>query len=133
MAEPATTPSPTRIELSVSEARIRFLQLVRLTRVTRQTTVIVEQGRPVAAIVSPEMLADDRAGDAAGTHVSAAGWMRRLEKVREGLRRQHATRTTELLQALDEAWKLLDTLRPSGTDKHVDTLRTTHAEIRRRG
>jgi hypothetical protein len=52
--------------------------------------------------------------------------------VRDGLRRQHAVRTAELVQALDEAWQLLDTLRPPGKDRAVDALRAGHAEIRRR-
>ncbi|WP_127503826.1 type II toxin-antitoxin system prevent-host-death family antitoxin [Actinoplanes solisilvae] len=145
MAIEATKPPPVRIELSINEARTRFLQLLRLTRVTHQTTVIVDRGEPVAAIVPPEAL--ERAGpqafdrsspsanpspsQSANPNPSAAGWLQRLERVRDDLRRQHATRTDELLHALDEAWRTIDTLRPPGTDRHVDTLRAAHAPLRR--
>jgi antitoxin (DNA-binding transcriptional repressor) of toxin-antitoxin stability system len=114
-----------RIELPVTEARTRFLQLVRLTQLARQTTVIVDRGRPVAAIVPPELL------EARSEGASAAGWLQRLEKVRDDLRRQHATQTDELRRALDEAWKVIDALRPPGTDRPIDTLRATHAPLRR--
>ncbi|GIE74306.1 hypothetical protein Aph02nite_02560 [Actinoplanes philippinensis] len=59
--------------------------------------------------------------------------MRRIEKVREDVRRQHAQRIGELSQALDEAWRLLDDLRPPGTDRSVDTLRAGHADLRKAG
>lgn len=131
MAAPARTPAANHIELSVNEARIRFLQLVRQIRATRQTVVIIDQGQPVAAIVSPHMAADQRP-EAAGMNASAAGWLQRLEKVRHDMRRQHDAHTAELLQALDEAWTIIDTLRPPGADRRVDTLRTTHAQLRRR-
>jgi hypothetical protein len=68
----------------------------------------------------------------AGTPGSAAGWIRRLEAVRADLRRQHATETRELTDALDQAWQLLDALRPPGTDRGVDTLRAGHAPLRQR-
>ena len=133
MAEPAsTTPPPARTEMSVNEARTRFLQLVRLTRLTRQTTVIVDQGQPVAAIVAPDVLTAAQRQEPAGQAVSAAGWIRRLEAVRADLRRQHAIETTELTDALEQAWQLLDGLRPAGADKRVDTLRAAHAPLRQR-
>ncbi|MEV4278748.1 hypothetical protein [Actinoplanes xinjiangensis] len=59
--------------------------------------------------------------------------MRRIEKVREDVRRQHAQRIGELSQALDEAWRLLDAVRPPGTDRAVDTLRATHTDLRKAG
>ncbi|PRX10996.1 hypothetical protein CLV67_13254 [Actinoplanes italicus] len=63
--------------------------------------------------------------------MSAEGWMRRIEKVREDVRRQHAQRIGELSQALDEAWRMLDAVRPPGTDRAADTLRATHADLRK--
>jgi hypothetical protein len=63
--------------------------------------------------------------------VNAEGWMRRIEKVREDVRRQHAHRIGELSQALDEAWRMLDAVRPPGTDRAADTLRATHADLRK--
>ena len=140
MAEPARRLSPRRIELSISEARTRFVQLVRLTGVTRQVTVIVDQGRPIAAIgpadQAPGAQAEGRAPGAQAEErvanpVSAAGWMRRLEAMREDLRRQHHARTTELTKALDEVWQVLDAIRPPGSDRHVDALRAAHADVRR--
>lgn len=130
MAAPATPPATKRIELSVTDARMRFLHLMRLTRVTKQVTVIVENGHPVAAIVPPDMLAE-RPGDPPGTEAGAAGWVQRVEKVREDLRRQHAAHTAELLRALEEAWAVVDSLRPPGADRQVDAVRTAHAALRR--
>jgi antitoxin (DNA-binding transcriptional repressor) of toxin-antitoxin stability system len=139
-----------RLELSVAEARLRFQQLVRVTGLTGQVTVVVDGGRPVAAIVPPgDVLgpappaaaaaaagpAPPAAADAAGpappaADAAAAGWMRRIEKVREDVRRQHAGRIRELSQALDEAWRLLDEARPPGTDRAADALRAMHADLR---
>ncbi|MEU4619815.1 hypothetical protein AB0G04_07535 [Actinoplanes sp. NPDC023801] len=68
---------------------------------------------------------------APSSSVSAEGWMRRIEKVREDVRRQHAQRIGELSQALDEAWRMLDAVRPPGTDRAADTLRATHADLRK--
>ncbi|WP_328477202.1 hypothetical protein OHA21_23905 [Actinoplanes sp. NBC_00393] len=67
----------------------------------------------------------------AGGEQAAAGWLRRIEKVREDVRRQHATRIRELSQALDEAWRMLDEARPPGTDRAADTLRAAHSDLRR--
>ncbi|GIF04100.1 hypothetical protein Asi03nite_16380 [Actinoplanes siamensis] len=145
-----------RIELSIAETRLRFQQLVRLTGLTGQVTVVVDGGRAIAAIVPasdvlqppPAALGRPRpavAGPApaerfrpaverpgaAPAPESGAGWLRRIEKVREDVRRQHAGRIQELSQALDEAWRMLDTLHPPGTDRHVDTLRAAHGDVRR--
>ncbi|SDS11684.1 hypothetical protein SAMN04489716_0048 [Actinoplanes derwentensis] len=141
-----------RIELTVSEARLRFQQLVRVTGLTGQVTVIVDGGRPIAAIVPAAAVLGDapatspsvpaprsgfppgpRTSTSAGpsSTASAEGWMRRIEKVREDVRKQHAGRIGELSQALDEAWRLLDSLRPPGSDRAADTLRATHADLRK--
>ncbi|GIF14367.1 hypothetical protein FHX34_103240 [Actinoplanes teichomyceticus] len=153
-----------RIELSVAEARLRFQQLVRLTGLTGQITVVVDGGRPIAAIVPardvlqpappvapvsppvpvapavpaappgppvPAAQAVPAAAEGRPGPESSAGWLRRIEKVREDVRRQHAGRIRELSQSLDEAWRLLDEIRPPGTDRHVDTLRAAHGDLRR--
>ncbi|MEU4164104.1 hypothetical protein [Actinoplanes sp. NPDC026670] len=166
MGEPAT-PIRRRIELTVAEARLRFQQLVRVTGLTGQITVVVDGGRPVAAIVpvsdvlgagpappgvappaesaapvaavappassapASSVPASSAPASSAPVAVNAAGWMRRIEKVREDVRRQHAQRIGDLSQALDEAWRLLDDLRPAGTDRSVDTLRAAHTDLRK--
>jgi antitoxin (DNA-binding transcriptional repressor) of toxin-antitoxin stability system len=159
MGEPAT-PIRRRIELTVAEARLRFQQLVRVTGLTGQITVVVDGGRPVAAIVpvsdvlgagpappgvappaesvapassapASSAPASSAPASSAPVAVNAAGWMRRIEKVREDVRRQHAQRIGDLSQALDEAWRLLDDLRPAGTDRSVDTLRAAHTDLRK--
>ncbi|GLW31602.1 hypothetical protein [Actinoplanes regularis] len=135
-----------RIELSIAETRLRFQQLVRLTGLTGQVTIVVDGGRPIAAIV-PAADVLQPAPAPGGSEIrpapetrsvpvqagpeNSAGWLRRIEKVREDVRRQHAGRVHELSQALDEAWRMLDTLRPPGTDRQVDTLRAAHADLRR--
>ncbi|MFI7543584.1 hypothetical protein [Actinoplanes sp. NPDC049599] len=126
MAESATPLSHPRLELSLVEARTRFVQLARLAGLTQQTTVVTEDGRPLAAIVpigatQPERPNPERPNPA------AAGWIRRIDKLRAELRRQHEG----LEQALEEAWRELDRLRPPGADREIDTLRTAHADIRR--
>ncbi|GAA4587131.1 hypothetical protein GCM10023107_05010 [Actinoplanes octamycinicus] len=124
-----------RIELSVAETRLRFQQLVRLTGLTGQVTVVADGGRPIAAIVPARDVLEpppDPPRPAAEVSAEArAGWLRRIEKVREDVRRQHAGRIRELSHALDEAWQLLDQLHPHGTDRHVDTLRAAHGDLRR--
>jgi hypothetical protein len=55
--------------------------------------------------------------------------MRRIEQVREAVRRQHAQRTTALEHALTSAWAVLDRLRPAGTDRAVDELRIAHRDV----
>ncbi|MEV6300234.1 hypothetical protein AB0M02_12595 [Actinoplanes sp. NPDC051861] len=126
MGEPAA-PIRRRIELSVAEARLRFQQLVRVTGLTGQVTVVVDGGRPIAAIVP---VPGEGPAPPAPSGPSADGWMRRIEKVREDVRRQHAGRIRELSVALDEAWRLIDEIRPPGTDRAADTLRAAHADLR---
>ncbi|GAA0462903.1 hypothetical protein Aca07nite_76360 [Actinoplanes capillaceus] len=133
MGEPAT-PIRRRIELTVAEARLRFQQLVRVTGVTGQVTVVVDGGRPIAAIVPASQVLDPPPPPPpppAAPSAAAEGWMRRIEKVREDVRRQHAQRIGDLSQALDEAWRLLDEMRPPGTDRTVDTLRAAHVDLRK--
>lgn len=123
MAEPATPLPHPRLELSLVEARTRFVQLARLAGLTQQTTVVTEEGRPLAAIVPIGATQPERPGQA------AAGWIRRIDKLRAEFRRQHGG----LEQALEEAWRELDRLRPPGADREIDALRAAHADIRRRG
>jgi antitoxin (DNA-binding transcriptional repressor) of toxin-antitoxin stability system len=123
MAEPATPLPHPRLELSLVEARTRFVQLARLAGLTNQTTVVTEDGRPLAAIVP---IGATRA-DADRPNPAAAGWIRRIDKLRAEFRRQHVG----LEQALEDAWQELDRLRPPGADKQVDALRTAHADLRR--
>ena len=123
MAEPATPLPHPRLELSLVEARTRFVQLARLAGLTNQTTVVTDDGRPLAAIVPIGATRPDRPNPA------AAGWIRRIDKLRAEFRRQHVG----LEQALEDAWRELDRLRPPGTDRDVDTLRTAHADLRRPG
>ncbi|GGN42498.1 antitoxin (DNA-binding transcriptional repressor) of toxin-antitoxin stability system [Actinoplanes campanulatus] len=133
MGEPAT-PIRRRIELTVAEARLRFQQLVRVTGVTGQVTVVVDGGRPIAAIVPASQVLDPPPPPPpppVAPSAAAEGWMRRIEKVREDVRRQHAQRIGDLSQALDEAWRLLDEMRPPGTDRTVDTLRAAHVDLRK--
>ncbi|WP_433825477.1 hypothetical protein ACQP2E_25590 [Actinoplanes sp. CA-015351] len=181
MGEPAT-PIRRRIELTVAEARLRFQQLVRVTGVTGQVTVVVDGGRPIAAIVPvsdlvgdkppagappapapvPRQVAPIHAAPIQSAPIQSApiqsapiqsapiqsapiqsapiqaapsrvqeGWLQRIERVREDVRRQHAGRISELTRALDEAWAALDAVRPAGTDRTVDTLRAAHGDLRR--
>ena len=51
MAEPAGPVPRPRLELSLLEARTRFVQLARLASLTQQTTIVTDGGRPLAAIV----------------------------------------------------------------------------------
>ncbi len=123
-----------RIELTVPEARLRFQQLVRVTGLTDQVTVIVDGGRPLAAIVPVSSIPTTPTPNSPTPHSpgpNAEGWMRRIEKVREDVRRQHAGRIEELSRALDEAWRLLDEVRPPGTDRTADLLRATHSDLRK--
>lgn len=122
-----------RIELSIAETRLRFQQLVRLTGLTGQVTVVVDGGRPIAAIVPASDVLDPPPipPPVKPAPENGAGWLRRIEKVREDVRRQHAGRIQQLSQSLDEAWQMLDQLHPPGTDRHVDTLRAAHGDVRR--
>ncbi|MET8154432.1 type II toxin-antitoxin system Phd/YefM family antitoxin [Actinoplanes sp. NPDC049668] len=122
MAETAApTPHP-RLELPLAEARARFVQLARLAGLTRQTTVVTDGGRPLAAIVPVTGAVAERSDGA------AAGWIRRIEKLRAELRRQHVG----LERALEQAWRELDRLSPPGADARLDALRTAHADVRAR-
>jgi len=142
MAEPAGRIPRPRLELSLLEARTRFVQLARLAGLTQQTTIVTDGGRPLAAIVPaprpPESGADvpvphdtdapgPPGGGGAAPKGSAAGWLRRIETLRAELQRQH----TALEVALDEAWRELDRVRPPGSDSAVDALRLAHSDIRR--
>jgi len=122
MAEPATPLPHPRLELSLVEARTRFVQLARLAGLTQQTTVVTEDGRPLAAIVPVGATRPEPER----TNPAAAGWIRRIDKLRAEFRRQHVG----LERALEEAWRELDRLRPPGADREVDALRTAHADIR---
>ena len=209
MAEPARSLPHPRLELSLVEARTRFVQLARLAGLTNQTTVVTEDGRPLAAIVPiastlpaeagrsatpPDRAAQlgrssqidgstqvDRSSQASRSaemsrspqtgrfpetsrfaetgrsspasrsaeggrlaevgqsaqagrsaepdrpNPAAAGWIRRIDKLRAEFRRQHVG----LEQALEDAWRQIDRLRPPGTDPETDALRTAHADLRR--
>jgi hypothetical protein len=129
MATPAGYQDLNRIELSVNEARMRFLQLLRQIPVAQQTVVIVDQGQPVLAMV-PAHTVDVAQRQPTGS-TSAAGWVRRLEQVRDEMRRQHAAHVNEVLQALGQAWEVIDTLSPPGADGNIDMLRVTQAHLRR--
>lgn len=106
------------------EARTRFVQLARLAGLTQQTTVVTEDGRPLAAIVPFEA---PRPEPERPNPAAAAGWIRRIDKLRAEFRRQHVG----LEQALEEAWRELDRLRPPGADREVDALRAAHVDLRR--
>jgi hypothetical protein len=133
MAEPATPLPHPRLELSLVEARTRFVQLARLAGLTNQTTVVTEEGRPLAAIVPiggtrpPESVRPPESARPPGPNPAAAGWIRRIDKLRAEFRRQHVG----LEQALEEAWKELDRVRPPGADREIDALRAAHADLRR--
>jgi antitoxin (DNA-binding transcriptional repressor) of toxin-antitoxin stability system len=124
MAEPATPMPHPRLELSLVEARTRFVQLARLAGLTNQTTVVTDDGRPLAAIVP---IGATRPPEPERPNPAAAGWVRRIDKLRAEFRRQHVG----LEQALEDAWRELDKLRPPGTDRDIDALRTAHADLRR--
>jgi antitoxin (DNA-binding transcriptional repressor) of toxin-antitoxin stability system len=120
-----------RIELPLLEVRTRLIQIVRLTPITSQVTVIADRGRPVAAIVPVEAVRDDEPSPVPNTRTenAAAGWMRRIEQVRETVRRQHATRINELEHALTEAWDVLDRVAPRGSDRAADELRIAQRDV----
>ena len=133
MAEPATPLPHPRLELSLVEARTRFVQLARLAGLTNQTTVVTEEGRPLAAIVPigsaqpPQQAQPPQPAQPSRPNPAAAGWIRRIDQLRAELRRQHVG----LERALEEAWKELDRLRPPGADREIDALRAAHADLRR--
>ncbi|WP_433298913.1 hypothetical protein ACQP2F_44790 [Actinoplanes sp. CA-030573] len=121
MTQPAAAAPRPPLELTLAEARTRFVQLVRLAGLTRQATVVTDAGRPAAAIVPIDVLRQS------GRRQTVDGWLRRIEKVREDLRAEHAA----LQHALGEAWARLDEVRPPGADPDVDALRASHADLRR--
>ena len=130
MADPAVPVPPCRIELPLLEVRTRLAQIVRLTPVTGQVTVITDTGRPVAAIVPVGVVHGDMpAPTESRTGSAGAGWVRRIEQVREAVRLQHAMRITELEDALNQVWVVLDRLKPQGTDRIVDELRVAHGDV----
>jgi antitoxin (DNA-binding transcriptional repressor) of toxin-antitoxin stability system len=124
MAEPAAPIPHRRLELSLTEARTRFAQIVRLADLTNQITLVADGGRPLAAIVPVDLVETREDGNATA---AAAGWIRRIEKLRADLRQQHGA----LEQALQQVWQELDKVRPPGTDRDVDALRAGHADLRR--
>ncbi|MEV8509725.1 type II toxin-antitoxin system prevent-host-death family antitoxin [Actinoplanes sp. NPDC051475] len=132
MAEPAVPlPHRRRIELALIEARNRFTQLVRLASLAGQVTVITEQGRPVAAIVPADaaLSAEPLTAPRAHTEHAAAGWMRRIEQVREAVRRQHSQQIIELEHALTDVWAVLDRVAPRGSDRAADELRVAQRDV----
>jgi PHD/YefM family antitoxin component YafN of YafNO toxin-antitoxin module len=133
MGEPAA-PMPSRsLELSVPEARSRFVQLVRFADLTHQITTVTDGGRPVAVIAPAGALRADenRRDDRSGGSRTAEGWLRRIEQVRTEVRRQHERRIAELEQAVEQLWRALDDVQPPRTNSDVDALRVLHGEIRR--
>jgi len=128
---------------------MRFVQLARLAGLTQQTTVVTEDGRPLAAIVPVEASRSEasrseasrsepeppgpavagRRGPAVaeGQNPAAAGWIRRIDKLRAEFRHQHVG----LEQALEEVWRELDKVRPAGADREIDALRAAHTDLRR--
>ncbi|MFF5078498.1 hypothetical protein ACFY36_15715 [Actinoplanes sp. NPDC000266] len=221
MAQPAAfSPSDHDFEVSVHEARTRFVQLVRVASLTGRPVTITDHGRAMATIVPTPpphqrgrppnetgaapprppgtvgriaegravraedgravraddgraVRADDgravRAEDAreaeaarrraeaerqAGAEAErrhaetfrqaeaarqqsdpdraqavAAGWARRLEEVRATQQRRHAAEMASVSQALAEAWRVIDHLRPRGADAGIDRLRTEHRDF----
>ena len=131
MAEPAGPMSRPRIELPLLEVRTRLIPIVRLTAVTGQITMITDRGRPVAAIVPADEVLEDQPSPVPKprTENAAVGWMRRIEQVREAVRRQHAMRVSELELALSDAWAVLDRVAPRGSDRAADELRAAHRDV----
>ena len=133
MAERAA-PLPSRnLELSVLEARSRFVQLVRFAALAHQITTITDGGRQMAVIAPVDALRTDdpRHSEPPRGAKAAEGWIRRIEEVRTEVRRQHERRIAELEQAVEELWRTLDDLQPPRTNPDVDALRVLHGEIRR--
>ncbi len=128
MAYPATPLPNDPRDLPLKEARTRIETLVRMTALSDLVTIITDGGRPLAAVV-PVAAARSRAdADAAAVQAQAAasGWMRRLDAVRAGLRRQHAVEVRELQRELGDVWQVVDRLCPPGSDRGVDALRAAH-------
>ena len=131
MAEPIKPRPRRRIEMPLPEARTRLAQIVPLASVTGQVTVITDRGRPVAAIVPINAVPSEQPAlsATARSENAAAGWMRRIEQVRDAVRRQHAMRITGLERALIDVWAVIDRLLPQGSDTTVDELRIVHRDV----
>jgi antitoxin (DNA-binding transcriptional repressor) of toxin-antitoxin stability system len=130
MEQPGSAAAPRQIEVPVAEARVRLTQLIRMISMTGQAVLIVDGGRPVAAIV-PADTAQSRAEAAAATdraRAAAAGWARRIEEVRATVGRQQADRIRAMEHLLSEAWGLLDGRCPPGVDRAVDGARAAYQE-----
>jgi antitoxin (DNA-binding transcriptional repressor) of toxin-antitoxin stability system len=132
MAEPAAPIPYQSLQLSVLEARTRFPQLIRMATLNHQITTITDAGRPIAVIAPPDAV---RAGEPAipgrvPGPGAAAGWARRIEQVREDVRRQHEGRVKQLEQALDQAWQAIDAMTRTA-DADIEALRIAHADVRR--
>lgn len=129
MAQPAFPPAPR--DLSLTEARTRLAALARMTDLTGAVTVISDAGRPVAALVPVDAARSRSDAQAAAAHRQATvhGWQQRLETLREHLRRQHRQETKSLQDALQQAWTLIDQLRPPGRDRAVDQLRAQQRQL----
>ena len=96
-----------------------------------RVTVITDRGRPVAAIVPINAVPSEQPAlsATARSENAAAGWMRRIEQVRDAVRRQHAMRITGLERALIDVWAVIDRLLPQGSDTTVDELRIVHRDV----
>ncbi|XVU29602.1 type II toxin-antitoxin system prevent-host-death family antitoxin [Actinoplanes sp. CA-054009] len=182
MAQPAGfSPSDHDFEVSVHEARTRFVQLVRVASLTGRPVTITDHGRAMATIVpappphqrsrppneaeaARQRAEAERQAEAARQRAEAerqagaeaerrhaetfrqaeaarqqadpqraqavaAGWARRLEQVRASQQRRHAAEMASLSQALAEAWRVIDHLRPRGADAGIDRLRTEHRDF----
>lgn len=129
-------------EVSVREARLRLVQLVRLIQLGDHVTVLTDEtGRPAAALVpaaaarSVAQLRESAACAAASAQqaqaraaASAAGWSRRLEVLREQSARRHAAELQAVSQALAEAWAELDRRCPRAADPALRRLRAAHQQ-----
>ncbi|MEV4642985.1 hypothetical protein AB0J80_37165 [Actinoplanes sp. NPDC049548] len=73
MAEPAGEIPRPRLELSLPEARTRFVQLARLASLTGQTTLVTDAGRPLAAIVPADTVTAPAALQRAGPTPAGRG------------------------------------------------------------
>lgn len=116
-------PGPRR-ELSLLEARLRFVQLARMASLTRHVTIVTDAGRPIAAIVPAEP--SHTARDGTRESATAGGWLRRIQHLRAQFHREHAV----TIQALQQIWQEVDRLCPPGSDGGIDALRLAHASLR---
>jgi hypothetical protein len=99
---------------------------------TGQFAVVVDGGRKAVLVPFDIAFPSQKAADVQDERPrTAAGWAQRIEAVSQTLRAQHAADRAGLLTALDQAWKVIDGVRPPGTDRTVDQLRALHAEFLR--